>query len=891
MAPALHRRDESTALKVGLISAAVIASVSVIALVVYLTIGRLRNKQFLEACKKDPYLTKREFSRRRKLSVAQRIEEEEDQRRLILRKTLNSRQSSRNRSEAGIDSNDRHPSNDGRRKSYESESKDMDREREMKAWEAGLGQEQERDVGENRPFLDPRPVMMERSRPKPHVETLIRPRRSNSLTRTPLLAEPDLDEELDREPERALPSTRPRNEDHTAGVALWERRQHSRKSANHEDIYLRGTSPAPVQPHQHKSVRAATAEVLPPTGQFLRVSSGQVKAVEMKHIKFAPPMRARAASMEPLNPGQQSPQPTPPSGVSINSSSLTTPPPSGPLPPVPGSGKRARSHSAAPSPFPDLVFPPPPTVRIRSTSPQKNGFLSPDMQPPISPLSQQRDRSLSWDRQQRARPRATSHENLLISPPPQRIRSVSPTHMPRRKPVPSRSVTPKASSDAIAPATELQPVRTLSRRPSASSIMATPVEFIAKTPLPTTRVPVPTRAPSVVTAPEDESTIVAENTLPPPEKAFMGSPNMSDHKFLPSQSPRHVQSEAQLRRHRSPPPPQIVEIHTSPLPQAPEEPEGPEEPEEELVQFRGPGLLAEPSSPEPARRRTLRQTQSQQCLPVPRSNRNRSHSVENEKHSAQHGQLKPTAMDAASRRLRSRSFDNRPTIAPGNWQLQVSILDQTGAGFRRSSRSPSPSPPQPSDGEEETEDNSERSQTRQPARHPTPPAPNRQIRLLQTAVPVVGDVPGLQKAGSVASSESMASPPQPQTPGTPDMTDAAVLCRANFASPVKAKILMEIPPQAPSKPPPPPLFYAPMPGAISHISPPLFYSPDFTATHGLAHNPNTQYDGRGRSPYIELNYGYDTMKETFGSVIKSPSGEEAELSGRLSGPPEMPAFF
>ncbi|KAJ0313207.1 hypothetical protein COL516b_000136 [Colletotrichum fioriniae] len=52
---------------------------------------RKKNAQFREACKRDPYLTRKEFARRRKLSALERLEEEELQRSIMIRKSLASR--------------------------------------------------------------------------------------------------------------------------------------------------------------------------------------------------------------------------------------------------------------------------------------------------------------------------------------------------------------------------------------------------------------------------------------------------------------------------------------------------------------------------------------------------------------------------------------------------------------------------------------------------------------------------------------------------------------------------------------------------------------------------------------------------------------------------------
>ncbi|KAJ0287353.1 hypothetical protein COL940_002564 [Colletotrichum noveboracense] len=59
---------------------------------------RKKNRQFREACKRDPYLTRKEFTRRRKLSALERLEEEELQRSIMIRKSLASKTPSRSTS-------------------------------------------------------------------------------------------------------------------------------------------------------------------------------------------------------------------------------------------------------------------------------------------------------------------------------------------------------------------------------------------------------------------------------------------------------------------------------------------------------------------------------------------------------------------------------------------------------------------------------------------------------------------------------------------------------------------------------------------------------------------------------------------------------------------------
>ncbi|TKW54905.1 Transcription initiation factor IIB [Colletotrichum tanaceti] len=59
---------------------------------------RKKKAQFREACQRDPYLTRKEFARRRKLSSIERLEEEEMQRNTMIRKSLAGREPSRQNS-------------------------------------------------------------------------------------------------------------------------------------------------------------------------------------------------------------------------------------------------------------------------------------------------------------------------------------------------------------------------------------------------------------------------------------------------------------------------------------------------------------------------------------------------------------------------------------------------------------------------------------------------------------------------------------------------------------------------------------------------------------------------------------------------------------------------
>ncbi|WYZ35175.1 hypothetical protein EsH8_I_001451 [Colletotrichum jinshuiense] len=65
---------------------------------IFYIFDRKKNAQFRDACKRDPYLTRKEFARRRKLSALERLEEEELQRAIMIRKSLAGRTPSRSNS-------------------------------------------------------------------------------------------------------------------------------------------------------------------------------------------------------------------------------------------------------------------------------------------------------------------------------------------------------------------------------------------------------------------------------------------------------------------------------------------------------------------------------------------------------------------------------------------------------------------------------------------------------------------------------------------------------------------------------------------------------------------------------------------------------------------------
>ncbi|KAK0381352.1 hypothetical protein CLIM01_01321 [Colletotrichum limetticola] len=89
---------------------------------------RKKNAQFREACKRDPYLTRKEFARRRKLSALERLEEEELQRSIMIRKSLASRGPSRSNScEDGFDLSSMQEQHHRRHHHHHHQMTDLDR--------------------------------------------------------------------------------------------------------------------------------------------------------------------------------------------------------------------------------------------------------------------------------------------------------------------------------------------------------------------------------------------------------------------------------------------------------------------------------------------------------------------------------------------------------------------------------------------------------------------------------------------------------------------------------------------------------------------------------------------------------------------------------------------
>ncbi|KAM0322016.1 hypothetical protein ACHAQA_009758 [Verticillium albo-atrum] len=78
-----------------LVTTIVVVAFAIIGIAAFLFYNRQGGeRQYREACKNDPYLTRKEFARRKRLSATQRIEEDEMQRSIMIRKSLTSRTSS-----------------------------------------------------------------------------------------------------------------------------------------------------------------------------------------------------------------------------------------------------------------------------------------------------------------------------------------------------------------------------------------------------------------------------------------------------------------------------------------------------------------------------------------------------------------------------------------------------------------------------------------------------------------------------------------------------------------------------------------------------------------------------------------------------------------------------
>jgi FtsZ-interacting cell division protein ZipA len=157
MAPVLASREEmiagtpDTAISTNsqytpwLVVLVVIGALAIISMISYLTAERLRSKHFDQAAKNDPYLTKKECRRRRKLSALERMEEEELQRSIMIRKSLATR-SSRTNSQAS-----QYSHHDDFEMAQESATTSL--RHDWKEWEARMQRERS-NSGERHPFSE-----------------------------------------------------------------------------------------------------------------------------------------------------------------------------------------------------------------------------------------------------------------------------------------------------------------------------------------------------------------------------------------------------------------------------------------------------------------------------------------------------------------------------------------------------------------------------------------------------------------------------------------------------------------------------------------------------------------------------------------------------------------
>lgn len=914
MAPVLRRRANPGELKTWLIAVCVVASVVVTALVVYLVVFRLRNKQYQEAARRDPYLTRKEWARRRKLSNLQRLEEEESQRQLILRKTLTSRTSSRDGS-ADFESR-----RDGG--SAEEARSEAGRSEEWKRWEAGYGDAE--DAAEGHPLIEQHPAVKGDDNRLP---------RSASPTRAPLLSlqepEPqgsaslwarrlsDLHNNGSRPPQRTPPGAPPRAPPASCPAPEpFIGRPHN-LFAHHP---LHNSSPRPTrsagdlqrQPPSHRS-RAASADARPIPSVRIDAPSSHTRA-SSHPLKLAPPQ-------------------------------------------IPTS-TRARSSSASPVPSINLVSPPPPAALPRSASPRSDGFPARELEQPRT--ATQRDRPLSWvpaqaAQEQTIHTRARSHEML----PYHRMPSPVPAQSPRRKPVPgalggristsslaggaraavvSPSVSPVEEATLESERTPVSPGGTLTtngpsaiiqemenRQWRASSdrdiLPSQRQQSFQREPIPAAPQPITTNnasseedsQPSSFEGGGDffEGPKVSLSRLPAQPERRSSSPRPSGYleaenndevgtafSFEVGDQVKELGISVRRLPQRSPSPSAAPEQHQQedeidsdeelgstfsfeegdrlkelsvstrdPATQRPNDSIEPPRPHqsgtqqqadrannfEEDSQLKEMGLSQ--GDPPPAKRRHSPLAQ----LDIPRLNKDRSRSFE-DRNKNQAG-LELTPEDIATR-LRSRSFE---PITQGRWELQVSVLDQTGARHSREGAESDyySSASEPGSPEENTFD------AELPAAQVARP-------VRPSVVPVGPKRQPPAKASPVATHNRT-----PSTPLTSPDSDTSGLCRANFASPVKEKQLAEE--QFPRSPPAARPPFSPV-SASAPTQQPAVPSPREVGWSV------SSAAGWGGSWTAEAE---DTMKETWGSGPQVEGDAEKEkVSFRLSGPPDfMPAFF
>ena len=963
MAPIHHRRDNPAELKTWLIAVAVVAAVVVTALIAYLVIFRFRNRQYQEAAKRDPYLTRKEWARRRKLSNLERLEEEEVQRQLILRKTLTSRTSSRHGSDRG---SAEEPRIDRAEKS---------REQQWKKWEAGYAAEADNDSCEGHPLIQEHPAVKVEGDQTP---------RSVSPTRVPLLPV--------QEPE-------PRR------TSLWERRLSDlhhpsrRKPSNSPPRAPPSSSPAPDPliegPHIFAHPTQTQQHLLRNTSPRPARSVGDFQSQQSSSQSPSQQQRSRAASAD----SRYAPKLrfTATSSHNRTSSHPTRLAPSQ-IPPT----TRVRSNSATSAPFTSLVSLPPPAALPHSASPRSDGFLSQGLEEPR--IQTPGDLSLPRAPEQTVHTRTRSHEMLPFFRP-----SASSSQNSRRKPLPHRSLDGKVSasslvgggrtvvSPTVSPVEEatleterapISPEATLLADSSCAAVpekaelarMAACDRDILPSQLRQTLQlgPTPTPTPARPTHPQQENNSSSEEdsqpssfeggtffegpNIPPrisqgqpeeqsrspsshPPPGLVVAPERQQRTYLDAQENNDEVGTAfsfevgdQLKelgisvRRPEPPPaspsstgseleqlsiesdsedeqigttfsfeegdrlrelafsargaatkpqnplpsesPELVASQRSPHHLDSEEEEEEEEEENEAFSFEEESHLKEIGlshrhPPAPKRRNSpLAQ------LEIPRLTKDRSRSFEDRSNAQPSQALRP---EDFVHRLRSQSIE---PVVQGKWELQVSVLDQTGARHPRNSREDGGSDLYSSSSEPASP---EYENTFDAAVAPAPPANPPKPAV----VPVGPRWP--PKPMQAQPSSSTAHSRTPSTPLTSPNSDISSLCRANFASPIKERQLAEEQFSPRSPPADRPHFYSPSP-----VSPPLRSAPTFAPPHGGAGWSVATTGGWEHRGTTETGYENDTMKETWGSgpVTTAPDTEQSKVSFRLSGPPDfMPAFF
>lgn len=928
MAPILHRRV-ATGPPTWAIVVAVVAAVGVSALTVLgacFVVFRFRDRQYREAARRDPYLTRKEWARRRKLSALQRIEEEEVQRQLILRKTLTSRTSSRN---------DFGPA-EGRR---DQESPDVTREEsgerreeeDWKKWEAGHGGEVENDASEGHPLIQEHPAVKAGE-----------PSRSASPTRASLLQlqEPD-----------------------SQRSSLWERRQ-----SDHSTPSLRITSGSPSRaPEQLEHLH-----IFAPPPQLLHDPSPRHARSVDRLQRPSPSERSRAASVDNRN------HPIFRSANSFHNRALSNPV-TIPLSEIPTSN-RARSNSASRPQLADLVSPPPPAALPQSAPLWNDGSLPRDLERPLSwdpkktmhirtrsheMLSGFRNASPSPAQSPRRKPvpnRALSSVSSAASlattaaPVPPTVSPVEEATLESERSTMPPDGGTLLSGEAFSVAREEEIVGlSASDRDGLPSQMRQNLHLDPAAPAPLRRTNRTNTADTANTVEDAQPPILeSEDQLeeigvplsdspvqlePSPNRLSVPvpTPTRTSHADAGGHDEEGTAFSFEVGDH--------IKEHNISVRQL--EPQDSSPPDEPLVVY-GPENATFANTVAPLdtgtsfsfeigdhlkelniSRRTPPQRDTSSPIDSLLSSSPQSHAghidtAEQEERTfdfEEESQLKELGMssrDPPSKRRASplaqldipRSpvdQDGSPTGAcltpedaarrlpavQGKWELQVSMLDQTGARHSRDSR------------DDDSEYYSSASE----------PASPEDENTFDAEIPAPGAGTGARTLPiRPVAPRDVSHTRTPSTPMTSPEIDPS-LCRANFASPVKEKMLSEKGLSPRSPPGSLPRFYSPSPVSppaqysasvvsppvnytASPISPPMRSAPAFAPPRPASGWSATSSEGLGvrevrrDTETMESDYGSDTMKQTFGSGAVPVVTEKGQVSSRLSGPPDfMPAFF